>query len=68
MIALTKLDGTIFALNSDLIETVTENPDTTVHLHIKKFYIVRESMEEVMAKVVEFRKEINGVYEGRQTP
>jgi flagellar protein FlbD len=61
MISLTKLDGTIFALNSDLIETVVENPDTTIHLSIKKFYIVRESMEEVMTKVVDFRKEINGV-------
>ncbi|MCL2166825.1 MAG: flagellar FlbD family protein [Clostridiales bacterium] len=61
MITLTKLDGTIFALNSDLIETIVENPDTTVHLTIKKFYIVKESMEEVVEKVVDFRKEINGV-------
>ena len=63
MITLTKLDGTIFALNSDLIETVVENPDTTIHLTIKKFYIVKESMDEVIEKVVEFRKEINGVFE-----
>ena len=61
MITLTKLDGTMFALNSDLIETIVENPDTTIHLTIKKFYIVKESMEEVVDKVVEFRKEINGV-------
>ena len=63
MITLTKLDGTIFALNSDLIETVVENPDTTVHLTIKKFYIVKESMDEILEKVIEFRKEINGVFE-----
>ena len=61
MITLTKLDGTIFALNPDLIETVVENPDTTIHLTIKKFYIVKERMDEVIEKVVEFRKEINGV-------
>ena len=61
MITLTKLDGTIFALNSDLIETVVENPDTTVHLTIKKFYIVKESMDEVVEKVIDFRKEVNGV-------
>ena len=61
MITLTKLDGTIFALNSDLIETIVETPDTTIHLTIKKFYIVKESMDEVISKVVEFRKEINGV-------
>ena len=61
MITLSKLDGTIFALNPDLIETIVENPDTTVHLTIKKFYIVKESMDDVVAKVIEFRKEINGV-------
>ncbi|MEL7623586.1 MAG: flagellar FlbD family protein [Clostridiales bacterium] len=61
MIMLTKLDGTTFALNSDLIETIVENPDTTIHLTIKKFYIVRETMEEIMEKVIQFRKEINGV-------
>jgi flagellar protein FlbD len=61
MITLTKLDGTIFALNPDLIETIVENPDTTIHLTIKKFYIVKESMDEVVDRVLEFRKEINGV-------
>ena len=63
MITLSKLDGTIFALNPDLIETIVENPDTTVHLTIKKFYIVKESMDEVVGKVIEFRKEINGVFD-----
>ena len=63
MITLTKLDGTVFALNSDLIETIVENPDTTIHLTIKKFYIVKEPMDEVLEKVVDFRKEINGVFD-----
>jgi len=61
MITLTKLDGSIFALNSDLIETIVESPDTTIHLTIKKFYIVKETMDDVIEKVVEFRKDINGV-------
>ena len=65
MITLTKLDGSVFALNSDLIETIVENPDTTIHLTIKKFYIVREQMNEVLDKIVDFRKEINGVYDRR---
>jgi len=63
MITLSKLDGTYFALNPDLIETVIENPDTTIYLTNKKFYIVKENMEEVIEKVVEFRKEINGVFD-----
>jgi flagellar protein FlbD len=65
MITLTKLDGTYFALNPDLIETVIENPDTTIHLTNKKFYIVKETLDEVVAKVIEFRKEINVVFDRR---
>ena len=62
LITLTKLDGTYFALNPDLIETVIENPDTTIHLTMKRFHIVRETMEEVVQKVIEYRKVINDVF------
>ena len=65
MITLTKLDGTYFALNPDLIETVLENPDTTIHLTIKKFYIVKETMDEVVAKVIEYRRDVNDVFSRR---
>ena len=65
MITLTKLDGSAFALNPDLIETIMENPDTTIHLTIKKFYLVKESMDEVVERVIEYRKEINGVFDRR---
>ena len=62
VITLTKLDGTYFALNPDLIETVIENPDTTIHLTMKRFYIVRETMEEVVEKIIEYRKEVSDVF------
>jgi flagellar protein FlbD len=38
---LTKIDGESFALNCDLIETVYEKPDTTIHLTTGRIYIVR---------------------------
>ena len=60
MIVLTKLNDTPFVLNADLIETIEENPDTTIRLTSKNYIIVKESMMEVVAKVVEFRKETNG--------
>ena len=44
MIILKKLNGEEFVLNSDLIETIMETP-------------VRESKEEVVKKVVEFRRD-----------
>ncbi|MEA4892908.1 MAG: flagellar FlbD family protein [Peptococcaceae bacterium] len=56
MITLTKLNGCPFVLNSDLIETIEENPDTTIRLTSKNFYIVKEPMEEVVEKVIQFRR------------
>ena len=58
MILLTKLDGMEFALNCDLIETVYENPDTTIHLTNGRIYIVKESMQEVISESVVYHKNI----------
>lgn len=56
MIKLTKLNGEMFALNSDLIETITENPDTTLKLADGKYYIVKESLNEVIDKITAYKK------------
>ena len=70
MIILTKLNGTEFALNSDLIETIEQNPDTVIRLTNKTLYIVKESISEVIDKVIEFRKAsyggINCIKENRK--
>lgn len=58
MIILTKLRGEEFALNCDLIETITENPDTTILLTNGNLVIVNESMEEVINKTIEYRRKI----------
>lgn len=58
MILLTKLRGGTFALNSDLIETISENPDTTITLVNGNLHIVRESMQEVIDRTVEYRRRI----------
>lgn len=60
MILLTKLNGTPFVLNCDLIETIEENPDTTIRLVSKNFHIVRETMLEVVEKVIDYRRASNG--------
>lgn len=60
MIELTKLNDAPFVLNSDLIETIEENPDTTIKLTTKNLVIVKESMVEVVNKVIEYRRMING--------
>lgn len=57
MITLTKLNGEHFVLNSDLIEIITENPDTTILLTNGKHLLVRENKEQVIDKVVEFKRD-----------
>lgn len=58
MIYLTKLNGVKFTLNCDLIETITENPDTTIRLINDTIYIVKESMDEIMKKVTHYKRDI----------
>jgi flagellar protein FlbD len=52
MIRLTRLNDRPFVLNAELIRTVEEKPDTTITLINGDHFIVRESMEDVVAKAV----------------
>jgi flagellar protein FlbD len=58
MITLTRLSGTTFALNSDLIERVDATPDTVITLVDGKKYVVVDSLEEVVAAVRRHRGEV----------
>lgn len=56
MIILTRQNGSLLAINDELIETVEERPDTTLKMTDGKVYIVSESIEEIIDKIVEFRR------------
>ena len=43
-------------LNEDNIETVTQSPDTIVVLNNGHSYIVQESMDEIMEKIIAFNR------------
>jgi flagellar protein FlbD len=58
MIVLTRLNGPPFALNPDLIERIDANPDTVVTLVGGIKYVVAESLDELLAKVRDFRGEV----------
>ena len=58
MILLNNLRGGEFALNCELIETITENPDTTIQLVNGRIHIVQESMKDVIDKVVAYHQKI----------
>lgn len=58
MIRLTRIDGRWFFLNADLIETIEALPDTTITLINGRKYIVKESAEEVVQRVIEYKRKI----------
>lgn len=62
MIEVTKLNGSKILINSDLIETVEETPDTVVTLTTGKKLLVKESRQEVKNLVKSFRREIFAVH------
>lgn len=56
MISVTRLKGQIVALNPDMIESVEENPDTTIRLTSGEKLLVRESLAEVVQLVSAYRR------------
>jgi flagellar protein FlbD len=58
MIQLTRLNGTPFAVNADLIERVETAPDTVVSMVDGRKYIVAESHDQVIERVVGYRASI----------
>ena len=56
MIRLTRINRVPLVLNSDLIEHVEATPDTVIALTTGQKLMVLESAEEVIQKVIEFRR------------
>ncbi|MGN0161299.1 MAG: flagellar FlbD family protein [Lachnospiraceae bacterium] len=63
MIELTRLNGTVFMINSDLIEMVEETPDTVVSLTTGRKFVVKESRQDIKNLVISYRKHIAGTDE-----
>jgi flagellar protein FlbD len=58
MVRLTRLNHAPMVLNSDLIEHIDVTPDTVITLTTGQILRVRESAEEVVERIVEFRRRI----------
>ena len=58
MIEVTRLNGTTVLINSDLIETVEETPDTVISLTTGGKFIVKESRQEVKNLVKSYKRDI----------
>ena len=60
MIYITRLDHNTMVVNAELIATVESTPDTMLTLSNGHQFLVRETVAEVVARVLEYRRQING--------
>lgn len=58
MINLHKLNGSEVAVNAELIESVEKSGDTVINLATGNRFLVKESPQEVVDKVIEYRKKV----------
>jgi flagellar protein FlbD len=58
MITVTRLNGPAFALNPDLIERIESTPETVITLVDGAKYVVREDVDELVARVRESKAAI----------
>lgn len=63
MIRLTKLNRTSFVLNCELIETIESTPDTVISTTSGKKFVVAESIDEVVDKVIQYKGNISRIKE-----
>jgi len=58
MILLHKLNNSEIMINAELIETIESSPDTVINLVTGNRFIVKENKEEVMEKIIEYKKKV----------
>lgn len=61
MIKLTMLNGNRIVINCSQIEAVEVMPETKIILLNKDFYIVKESMDDIIEKVIEYNAKIRAL-------
>ena len=54
MIKLSHMNGQEFVLNAELIQYVEAKPDTIITLTSKERLVVKESLDEVVRRVIEY--------------
>ncbi|MDD4503227.1 MAG: flagellar FlbD family protein [Clostridiaceae bacterium] len=58
MIKVTRFNGVGYYLNCEHIETIENTPDTVITLRDGKKLLVSETSEEIIEKIIEYKKRI----------
>ena len=59
MIKLSRLNGFEIVVNAELIEWIESNPDTTITLATGSKVIVKNSLDEVLEKIMSYRRALS---------
>ncbi len=62
MIKVTRLNNTEFVLNSRMIKFLEERPDTIITLVNEEKVVVRESMDEVVDRVIDYERRVRALH------
>ncbi|NUN48106.1 MAG: flagellar FlbD family protein [Candidatus Brocadiae bacterium] len=60
MIKVSRLNGKEFVVNADLIQSMESTPDTVITLTTREKVVVRESIDEIVKRVVEYHRSVRG--------
>jgi len=58
MIKLHKLNGAEIVVNAELIESIEATPDTVLNLATGNRFLVKEAVQEVVDKTMEYKKKV----------
>ncbi len=61
MITVTRLDRRVVVLNADLIKMIESTPDTIITLINGDCVIVRDSMEEVVRRAIDYQRQVRSL-------
>ncbi len=56
MVTVTRLNGKQFIINSELIETIEETPDTVITIRDGKKFIVKETLENLIEQIIIYKR------------
>ena len=60
MIKVSKLNGEAYYINPHQIESMNLHPDTTLLMLSGKYIVVKEGVDDIIDRIVEYRKRIGG--------
>jgi len=58
MIRVTRMNGTDLIINAELIEFIEATPDTVMTLTTGRKFVLKDSVEDLIDKIISYRREI----------